>query len=257
MPLDLIAGISVGVFAAFIFAVALGAQLGKVLGFSGAEDLTAGQGSHIPLTAIMVAIIYGFSVAAAIYPKTASKSLDRHQTAGRKWLAYVLSGVLAVCLASITVLTFRFLLFFDFAKAVQSVYWSAPWFWMSFFTGACTSFLVDDFAQSRAVPKWGRLAEGATLAVILMVVAMVLVFPALEFRASLEANPQLIPKWVGEAVPSWFLKPPIWAVLPTAGAIGFLIGFFVPHEYRLRPAGVASAEAGDEEPDGDLVHQAH
>ena len=127
---------------------------------------------------------------------------------------------------------------------------------MTFFTGACTAFLADDFAESKSVPKWARWAEGAAMAVILVFVAQVLVFPGLEFRLGLVNNSQLIPKWVGNEVPEWFFVPPYWAVLPISAAIGFLIGFLVPHEYRRRPIVEPTMER-DEEPDGNLAHQAY
>jgi hypothetical protein len=211
---------------------------------------------RITFTASMVGVIYGFAVAAAIYPKTLWRSFDRRRRHSRPLLAYLASGFFAVILAGMVALTFRFLYCGDFVEAVRSFYWDKPWYVLCFVTGFTISCLADNWVteDSRINHKLRRLLrrllpwlESLSFAGILVLVVGAVVHPWLEQIGNPSSNPQ----WVGaNGPPDWFHVPPRPVLLVTCGLIGALLGH-VPYWYRksLRKG----AEDAENKPDWEIA----
>lgn len=126
-------------------------------------------------TALMVSLIYGLAVIAAIYPKAVWDFADIEKSHSRFFPAYFLSGFIAVLLGSVVSLTFRFVAYRDFMRAIYSFIWTHPWFLLSFTAALVISYLADDYAGKKRekLKRWSRWAEGAAAALILTLAAMV------------------------------------------------------------------------------------
>lgn len=164
----------------------------------------------------MVATIYGVSIFAGIYPKTVWSYANRKKTGERAAPVYLLSGGMAVVLSIIVSLTFKFLLFRDFMKALEDIWLIRPWLSMSCVIAIATAFFADDFIGVNAEePSWLRWLEGAALGVTLIGASWLV-------REWLIQIPN-IPK---DRIPG------LEIVLPISGVMGLLIGLIIPHAYR-------------------------
>ena len=114
---------------------------------------------RVLVISIQVSIIYGFSVVASVYPKTVWKFANKEQVKYWPVVAYLLSGCIAVILAFIVGLTFRFIFIEhgDFLKALFDVRWKYPWFIMSFVVASVTAWLCDWFSpKEETEPRWSH-----------------------------------------------------------------------------------------------------
>jgi hypothetical protein len=180
-------------------------------------------------TAGMVATIYATAVVASIYPKTIWDFANIQKSVQRPVAAYLVSGVMAVCLAFLVSLTFKFLMKGDFLSALLDYRVSYPWFLLTFVASGVTSFLADDFAgRSGDEPRWARWAEGAVAA------------------AALAATALVVHRMLGEAGMPGERVPPLQALISMCAVIGFVIGALVPSWYRN-----ASSLAGTDENSAD------
>ena len=166
-------------------------------------------------TAGMVATIYATAVVASIYPKTIWDFANIQKSGQRPVAAYLISGLMAVCLAFVVSLTFKFLMKADFLAALLDFRLSYPWFLLTFVASSVTSLLADNFTgRSGDEPRWARWAEGAFAA------------------AALAATALLVHMMLGESGMPKERIPPLYALISMCATIGFVIGALVPSWYR-------------------------
>jgi hypothetical protein len=166
------------------------------------------------IIALMVSIIYGIAVTAAILPK--------HQFAfavpgpnGRPIFAYILSGCFGMFGAAIVMMAFRLAMYQEFTAALNDFKQSYPWLGMTFTATVVTAWLCDDYYQQKIVPPWLRWAEGA-IAMVVLALAAWLVHDAL----------------LSTRLPNGRPVPDLEQVLTIALIVGFAVGSCVPHWYR-------------------------
>ncbi len=172
--------------------------------------------------AFMVSTIYGLSIVAGIYPKTAWRFADIKQTGSRPMISYLLSGVIAVCFAFLVSLTFKYVYFSSFVRALGDMKWSYPWFLMSAVLAVNIAFISDNYAKENvSEPPWLRWVEGVLSGIIMAGTAWVVRTMLFQIKNMPEYKIEQIP-------PEVFL-------FPISISIGFFIGVTVPHWYRSAP----------------------
>lgn len=177
------------------------------------------QMSRALFIAAMVGVMYGTAIVAAIYPKTIWTFASREKTGQRPIVAYVLSGVIAVGAAFLVSQTFKYVRFGDFLLALNDTKWSYPWLLNSFALAMVTAFLADDFVTSKAkTPTWLRGTEALAAAAIMMGTGWLI-------RTMLTQIPNMPEDRI----------PELDVVLAVSGLVGSIIGFWVPHWYRVGP----------------------
>ncbi len=183
--------------------------------------------SRTILTSMMVATIYGFSILLTIYLKVVWPFADIRRVGQRPVAAYLVSGLLAVVLAFLISLTFKFVWFWDFIAALNDIKAIYPWFLMSFTITVTLSYLADDGVLSaKPLPSWMRWVESITCSLVLMAAAWVVVL------------------WLSQ-VPDLSAErlPQLKVVALISGGIGLAIGYIVPNWYRSLPTDNCDASA--------------
>ncbi|TDN57874.1 hypothetical protein B0G77_8719 [Paraburkholderia sp. BL10I2N1] len=180
-------------------------------------------------TAVLVSIIYGIAIVAAIYPKAVWNVADIGKVGIRPVAAYVVSAFAAVVAAFFVSLLFRFV--FDqsgnlfqtistpgaFRKAFEVSVQRSPWLVTTFIATVAIAWTADNRSASpENIPAWLRPAEST---------GMCLVFVAAQWMtfALLEAS-----------APDFAAKLSQPKLLLTAAIIGAVVGGLVPHLYRRR-----------------------
>lgn len=233
----------VGVGVALFLIVVMTMLITRYLsGLGGAEDMARGDEPHrvtILFKGMMIAVIYTMAIVAGTVPRTIVPWFRREGRA-RPWLGYMASGFAAMVMALCISILFRSLYLGDVASALEAAQFKYPWLYMSFATAFGVAFLADDNVIYREGSRLGlrtRLGEGAVLALVLALVFFSLVHPELT-RLYHEAAAY-------GARADWLRLPGREPVLAACAAIGFVIGFYVPHSCRMRPStgtdGVARA----------------
>ena len=228
-------GVCIGVFVILFFPM-----LGLVVWGSG------GRVSQAFMIPFMVAIIYGFAVVAAVYPKSTWSFANIKVVKRRPLAAYLVSGLLAMGFAATVSLVFRFLGTAgapDFIKALESLWWTHPWLAISGMTAVSLAWMTDNYALSDTPPPFQlRIFEGVMLAMILAIVSSVVHLRLTELQAFGEAG--TFPWWmVNREVPPWFNVRPIEFVVPISAGLGLMLGFTVPHLYRRASLSSGASEA--------------
>lgn len=186
----------------------------------------------------MVPIIYCVAIAAAIYPKAFWPFADIHQVGSRPIMGYVLSGLLAVVATFLIQLLFRYvqggvtemLSPGAFMKALHTNVDRWPWLLMNFLMTIVIAWAADNHALSREKePRWLRLSETLGLAAICGVLQWV----TLQLLLMVSSNPGRLYGKAGQ-------------MILTSTLVGGIIGFFVPHYYRMR--GQIDATSSDNRP---------
>jgi hypothetical protein len=173
--------------------------------------------SRTILISMMVATIYGLSILLAIYLKVVWPFADIRRVGQRPVASYVVSGLLAVVLAFFISLTFKFVWFCDFMKALEEIKVKYPWFLMSFTVAATLSYLCDNGVLSKKpLSPWLRWLESIACGGVLMVASYV----ALSWLSQIQGLPTD--------------RIPLVKVFISCG-IGMAVGYFVPHWYRSLP----------------------
>jgi hypothetical protein len=182
--------------------------------------------SRAILISTMVATIYGLSILLAIYLKVVWPFADIRRVGQRPVASYVVAGLLAVVLALFISLTFKFVWYRDFLKALDDVKMTYPWLLMSFTIAATLSCLCDNGVLGKKSPSpWMRGLESIACAVVLMVASWV------------------VNRWLPQTGLPEGRIPPLQVVAFITCGIGLAIGYFVPHWYRsLPPETIADAE---------------
>ena len=183
--------------------------------------------SRTIMISTMVATIYGLSIVLAIYLKVVWPFADIRRVGQRPVASYVVSGLLAVVLSFFISLTFKFVWFWDFLKALDDIRITYPWLLMSFTVAATLSCLSDNgVLGKKPPPSWMRWLESIACGVVLMVASWVV-------HLWLSQIPGLTPDRI----------PPRPFVVIISCGIGLAIGYIVPHWYRsLPPETAADAE---------------
>jgi hypothetical protein len=181
-------------------------------------------GSHLPETILlmgtMIATLYTVAVVCALYPKNLWKFTRRDAHGSRPILFYLLTGFAAVALAVPISLMFKFLIYAISTEHTVGTAlpraWedfstrSYPWMLMSFITAFFTAFHTDNKPFWKITSPRLRWFEGIFQAAVNAAAALSVIW------------------WIGAEKWSGRLS----FVLVTAAAIGFVIGFVVPHWYR-------------------------
>jgi len=178
--------------------------------------------TYIFFIAAMVATIYGIAVVAAVYPKIAWSFANIKKIGRRPVFSYVISGCIAVSLAFIVSLTFKFLWYQNFLHALQDIQFKYPWFLMSFIVALTTAACADNYtAVSNKEPTWLRWLEAFVTA------------------ASLSGAAWLVHRMLTgisltQEIPGHIMAgiPELHVLLIMSALIGLVIGFLVPHWYR-------------------------
>lgn len=174
--------------------------------------------SRAILISTMVATIYGLSILLAIYLKVVWPFADIRRVGQRPVASYVVAGLLAVVLAFFISLTFKFVWFRDFLKALEDIKITYPWLLMSFTIAATLSCLCDNGVLGKKPPSpWMRWIESIACAVLLMVASWV------------------VNQWLTDIGSPPNRIPPLQVVAFITCGIGLAIGYFVPHWYRSLP----------------------
>jgi hypothetical protein len=170
------------------------------------------------LVSMMVATIYGLSILLAINLKVVWPLADIRRVGQRPTASYVVTGLLAVVLSFFVSLTFKFVWFWDFPKAVQDVTMCYPWFLMSFTIATTLSYLCDNgVLAKKPLPPWMRWLESIACGIVLMLAARVVLL------------------WLPETGLAPDRIPPLPLVVFISCGIGLAVGYFVPHWYRALP----------------------
>ncbi|WP_250532351.1 hypothetical protein [Caballeronia sp. ATUFL_F1_KS39] len=181
--------------------------------------------------AVLLPMIYGISIAAAIYPKAAWPYARMKFPGRRPIAAYAICGVLAVAASAPAALILRMvwsntgnpldLLIQEglFSRALNESIQRWPWYVGTFFTTIAIAWAADDYFGVADPPKWLRYAEALALAGFLVLVQF-LVLQFFKNDDNLRAFYQLR------------LEPNRSQIYINSAAIGLCIGFLIPHFYR-------------------------
>jgi len=194
--------------------------------------------------AVLLPMVYGISIAAAVYPK-AAWSYARMKRPGRRPIAaYAICGMIAVVASFPAALVLRMIWVSTgnpldllvqqdlFSNALSESIERWPWYIGTFFTTVGIAWAADDYFGVDDPPVWLRYAEAIALAAFFVLVqGMVLQFFKSDDHLRTFYEQRLEPNWR--------------QIYINSAAIGMCIGFLVPHFYR-RSCIAASRSADDE-----------
>jgi hypothetical protein len=204
----------------------------------------AADAAHFRL-AVLLPLIYGISIAAAIYPK-ATWSYARMRAADRRPIAaYAICGVFAVIASFPAALILRMIWVNTgnpldllvqhglFSNALHESIQRWPWYVGTFFTTVGIAWAADNYYGVENPPIWLRYVEAIALAVFFVLVQ----FMVLRFFASEDSLRTFYEQR---------LEPNRLQMNINSATIGFCIGFLVPHFYRR--SCIAANRSDDERP---------
>ena len=173
--------------------------------------------SHAMLLSTMVATIYGLSILLTIYLKVVWSFADIRRVGQRPVASYLVSGLLAVVVAFLISLTFKFFLLWDLKDALEKIKTIYPWFLLSFTVSVVLSYLCDNGVLSKKpLPPWMRWVESIACGVVLTAASSVAIV------------------WLSQIRGLELTSIPPVKVLISCG-VGMAVGYFVPHWYRSLP----------------------
>jgi hypothetical protein len=170
---------------------------------------------------IMISVIYSVAVACAVIPKT-SWDLARRQAEDVRPIAfYILAGLMAVSITQLTSFAFNSALTGSVSCAWERSQLTYPWSLMSFCTAFTTGIMVDNPRLARIAAWKQRCGEA-----VLQSAAM--------FGASYITYAWLVQRFyaVHTTCNAQYQVPPMKTMMIMAGAVGLVLGFFVPSWYR-------------------------
>jgi hypothetical protein len=204
----------------------------------------AADAAHFRLD-VLLPLIYGISIAAAIYPK-ATWSYARMRAADRRPIAaYAICGVFAVIASFPAALILRMIWVNTgnpldllvqhglFSNALHESIQRWPWYVGTFFTTVGIAWAADNYYGVENPPIWLRYVEAIALAVFFVLVQ----FMVLRFFASEDSLRTFYEQR---------LEPNRLQMNINSATIGFCIGFLVPHFYRR--SCIAANRSDDERP---------
>jgi hypothetical protein len=202
LPPDRVVAVISGVFLAFFLGI------------------TAVGGADMPMhrtfvLSLMIALIYGLAVTAAILPK-GRWSWARRGPAGRPFIAYLLSGVVGAAAAALTMIVFKSVTFMSVERSWNEFLFTYPWLGMTFTAAILIAWLCDDRVGDGAPRWWLRWVEGA-IGMAVLACAGWLVHRTLQTTPNFPLN----------------RLPELEDVLLVSGAIGFTLSCCIPHWYRV------------------------
>jgi hypothetical protein len=175
------------------------------------------------LMVTMIVSIYALSVYCAIYAKEKFASFKRKKDGKPLADRYILTGVAAVCLGIIVNLIFKTLIYVrgpaDLFSAIGEAWsdfskYSYPWMLMAFVTASTTSFLADYGSPEKISDRLWRLLQATIQAVLTAMAGFLILW------------------WLRDIYPETRKVPERIAVLSVSLAVGFIIGYIIPHWYR-------------------------
>jgi hypothetical protein len=203
-------------------------------GFVLFKDNLRGLSFELMLTrSIMISVIYMVAVACAVVPKAKWSLAKTNAKDGRPIAFYLLAGLMAAGIAQFISLVFTVILTSGFSCTWQRFQLTYPWLLVSFCTALATAVMSDN-PRFRMVSRWQqRCLEGLIQGGAMFLVARLTFF------------------WLQQrlfaVVPTCDLKyqpPQRLTMMLMAGAMGFVIGFFIPTWYRERKEAAAKESAG-------------
>ena len=214
--------------ATFVFGVLLLVMLGSMLAFSSATS-TATFGTRLVKMAVN-AIIYCIAAGCAVLPKERWKFARHNPGQIRPVGFYIVSGLMAVGLG----VSFKFLsnclLMGSVAEAAQHFLLRYPWFLTIFAATMMLGILLDNQRSVRLSKVQQRVFEAAAQGAVMAGVSYVSWL------------------WLGErmahagALVANLNMPDLTRMMTTAGAIGLVLGFWIPAWYRETPRTNAELE---------------
>jgi hypothetical protein len=174
----------------------------------------------------MVPIIYCVAIVAAIYPKTFWPIADIRLVGRRPMLGYVASGLLAAAVTFLIQLLFRYaqggvgtmIEPGSFTKAIATNLDRWPWLLMNFLMTIAIAWIADNHALSKRKETGSlRLLETLSMAGV----CGLLQWMTLQLLLMYSKNPA---RWDGR----------VNQMILTTALVGAVIGFLVPHFYRVR-----------------------
>lgn len=175
---------------------------------------------------VMVSMIYVVAIIVAIYPKSVWREADIRALGHRPYAAYLATVVIAVVLAFFIALAFKYVFFFDlnFVASLEDSLKRWPWLVMSGGAAFVVAWAADDFAiDPKSAPKLIRVYEAVGVAAVFVLLQW--------FVQSLLVSEA---GTVGEQLQHADRFP---RRLLTAGMVGLVIGYGVPHMCRARFGG--------------------
>ncbi|MEM5383349.1 hypothetical protein VSR68_07060 [Paraburkholderia phymatum] len=215
---DLVLVIGLIFFVVVIVIVLLGAV-------SGAADAASFR------LAILLPMIYGISIAAAVYPKAAWSYARVKLPDRRPVAAYAICGVFAVAASFPAALVLRMIWVSTgnpldllvqqglFSNALNESIERWPWYVGTFFTTVGIAWVADDYYGVNDPPVWLRYVEAIALAAFFVLVQYIV----LQFFKS---DDNLRAFYEQRLEPNWR------QIYINSAIIGMCIGFLVPHFYR-------------------------
>jgi hypothetical protein len=193
-------------------------------GFVVFKDNLRGLSFELVVTrSIMISVIYMVSVACAVLPKTRWNLAKTNAKDVRPIAFYLVAGLMAAAITQFTSLSFNVILTSGFSCSWQRFQLTYPWLLVSFCTALMTAVMSDN-PRFGIISRWQqRCLEGLVQGGVMFLVARLTYF------------------WLQQrfytVVPTCDLKyqlPQRLTMMLMAGAMGVVIGFFIPTWYRER-----------------------
>ncbi|WP_231130489.1 hypothetical protein [Burkholderia cepacia] len=181
--------------------------------------------------AVLLPMIYGISIVAAVYPKAARGYTQTRLPDRRPIAAYAICGLFAVVATFPAALLLRMIWVNSgnpvdllvqkgiFLTALNESLQRWPWYVGTFFTTVGIAWATDDYHGAANPPGWLRYVEAVALGLFFVLVqCMVMQF----FKSDLGLRIFYENR----------LEPNLLQIYMNSAGIGICIGFFVPHFYR-------------------------
>jgi hypothetical protein len=177
------------------------------------------------IRAIMISVIYSVAVACAVLPKSKWSFATAEGGQVRPIGFYLVAGLISALISHVISLVFNTILMQRLDWAWQRSLLTYPWLLVSFATALITAVMVDNRQWPSLSTMRQRLLEGAGEGTLMFGVTA-LTYRWLSERLNVDFKGVNL-KYLDYELP----KPIIMLVM--AAVIGFVIGFFIPHWYRL------------------------
>ena len=170
---------------------------------------------------IMISVIYIVAVACAIVPKTKWDFARRQAEDVRPFAFYILAGLMAVSITQVTSFAFNSALTGSVSCAWERSQLTYPWSLISFCTAFTTGLMVDNPRHVQFAAWKQRCAEAVAQS-------------AAMFGASYVTYAWLVQRFfaVQAKCNTQYQVPQMKTMMIMAGAVGFVLGFFIPSWYR-------------------------
>jgi hypothetical protein len=160
---------------------------------------------------VMIATIQVIALVTAILPKRRYGFANEDIYGRPPWAFIILAGLIAIGLAVLVSLGFRYLAFLDLGMAWKDFLSNLPWLLMAFSTAAVSAFLIQDSRWASTSSLWAKRMKDGLFMAVSMTITLYLVL------------------WIYHKTN---LDSSLLIKLIAGGGIGSLIGYMVPSAFR-------------------------